>query len=154
MASPQGQASQGTRCRGLGRDEYKVLWARYCGVGEHPLLFPPFGWPRVSLRPPKSQGLSGKRSQLNRLQANLHPVTLDPLPPAVRIDGNGLMGSGVYLRLVQSEIRPNGNFKPHVPTIFPPATPTSQGTTLWQSSVNCGGAESLPNRCRARRWQR
>ena len=76
------------------------------------------------------KGQSGKRNQLNRLQANLHPVSLAPLPPAIRIDGSELGGRGCYLRLGQGCTQIDSNFSPYIPAVFPAAISTSSGNTM------------------------
>ena len=67
--------------------------------------------------PPKQLGSGGVRSQLNRLRASLHPVTLERLPQAVLADGGSLIGAGTYSRLKTSPTQ--SGFAPYQPEVFP-----------------------------------
>ena len=104
-----------------------IVWCTACGCFAETRAN---GLSGECIPPPTSQGSSGRRSQLNRLLSNRHPVTLEALPPAVRIDGSGLVGSGTYLRLTRNGDSPDEHFKPYIPTCFPPAAPVSRGNAV------------------------
>ena len=74
--------------------------------------------------PPTSQGSSGRRSQLHRLHANLHPVTLATLPAPVRSNGVLLAGEGGYSRLRDKKVEVDEHFIPYSPATFPTAQPS------------------------------
>lgn len=94
-----------------------IVWCATCGCFAKTRANGLSGW--CNGPPQKSQGSSGRRSQLNRLNANLHPVTCTAIPPAKRIDDNGLAGSGGYQRLMLRRDSVDEHFSPYVPTILP-----------------------------------
>ena len=77
--------------------------------------------------PPAREGSSDRRSQPNRLHANMHPVTWKPIAAAVRGDGSLLGGGGSYIRLQNKVIATDELFTPYCPTSFPEARPCSEG---------------------------
>jgi hypothetical protein len=104
-----------------------IVWCSTCGCFAETRANGLIG--SCSGPPPRSQGSSGRRSQLNRLNANLHPVTCTGIPPAKRIDGTGIMGDGTYRRRLGRRIPEVKDFTPYVPAIFQPAAPVMHGIT-------------------------
>ena len=94
-----------------------VTWCGTCGA---------FAETRVRrlvsscMGPPSLAEGGGRRAQLMKLRAGLHPVSAKRLPEAVWMDGTPVAGSGTYARLSSKveKAKPDG-FIPYVPDVSP-----------------------------------